>query len=412
MNTGRAVIAFLAGLCTWSIVPIADTWAQKDTAASIQKQLDDIRYQKSKKAQSMQSIDVEIGGLNKQEKQLNQELMTIDLKRNEIQLKIDQLEKQIVNQKGQMLATQETLNEISLRLAERESLLRARVKAMYEQGNTTYLDLLLGSKSFGEFLIRLESIRFIVNQDNRIMEEYQEDKILLTQKEEEIRNSLASIESLIEESETYKVSLDQQYQKSVVIKAALKERQDELMEIKEEEELRLKELMAAESKKLAEMKKQSEKTTIMGSSASAPKRSAQNSNKVRQLSLPLPSNSYRITSPFGLRKDPFTGKSSGHNGLDMAAPKGTDIYAAEDGVVTIANYMSGYGNAIVIKHDDEISTLYAHIREGGIMVKSGQEVKRGQKIAEVGSTGRSTGNHLHFTVYKNEQAVDPNGYLN
>ncbi|GED32091.1 peptidoglycan DD-metalloendopeptidase family protein [Brevibacillus centrosporus] len=405
MKTNRAVFSLLACLITWSIVPITDTWAKQESAASIQKQLDEIRSQKRKKAQSMKGIDSEIESVDKQEKQLNQDLMVIDLRRNEIQRKIDKLEQQIAFTRGQMLTTQEELSKISLRLAERDSILRSRVKAMYEQGNTTYLDLLLGSKSFGEFLMRLESIQMIVNQDNQILEEHQMDKDMLTKKEMAIQNSLESVELLMEESETYKLTLDQQYKKSLVVQAALKEKQDKLTEIKEEEEQALKELMAAEAKKLAEAKKNKKPSSPTTS------RSSTITYNGGELFLPLPSNSYRLTSAFGLRTDPFTGKSAGHNGLDLAAPKGTDIYAAEDGVVTIASYMGGYGNAIVIKHNDKISTLYAHIREGGLMVESGQEVKRGQKIAEVGSTGRSTGNHLHFTVYKNDNAVDPNEFL-
>ncbi len=209
---------------------------------------------------------------------------------------------------------------------------------------------------------------------------------------------MSVIESLVEESENLKISLDQQYKKSMLVKAALKEQQAKLSDIREEEEQNLLQLITAESKKIAETRQKNK--NVYSSTYSG-----------GQLFLPLPPSSYRLTSSFGLRKDPITGKSSRHNGLDMAAPKGTDIYAAEDGVVTVASYLRGYGNVIAIKHNEEITTLYAHIREGGIMVKVGQTVKRGEKIAEVGSTGRSTGNHLHFTVYKNEQAVDPDGFL-
>jgi len=95
----------------------------------------------------------------------------------------------------------------------------------------------------------------------------------------------------------------------------------------------------------------------------------------------------------------------------MAAPKGTTIMAAANGVVIFAGYSNGFGNTVMIKHSSEITTLYGHIREGGIKVSVGQSVSKGQKIAEVGSTGRSTGNHVHFTVYKNDVAVNPMPYL-
>lgn len=95
----------------------------------------------------------------------------------------------------------------------------------------------------------------------------------------------------------------------------------------------------------------------------------------------------------------------------MAAPQGTDIHAAEDGVVIVAEWWSGYGNTVVIDHGDGLWTLYGHIRNGGTVVHTGQTVKRGQKIAEVGSTGNSTGPHCHFEVRENNKPVNPMNYL-
>ncbi len=126
---------------------------------------------------------------------------------------------------------------------------------------------------------------------------------------------------------------------------------------------------------------------------------------------PLPSSN-RITSNYGSRKDPITGKMGAlHKGVDIGAPNGTTIVAAESGTVIVAQSYGGYGNTVIINHGSGTWTLYGHIRKGGIKVKEGQAVKRGQKIAEVGSTGRSTGNHLHFEVRINEKAVDPMKYL-
>ncbi|MCF6094552.1 M23 family metallopeptidase [Microaerobacter geothermalis] len=121
----------------------------------------------------------------------------------------------------------------------------------------------------------------------------------------------------------------------------------------------------------------------------------------------------RITSGFGYRVDPFTGKPAGHNGLDIGAnPPGTygsPIVAAESGVVITAAYLRGYGNTVIINHGGGIWTLYGHNQK--LLVKEGQEVKRGDTIALMGSTGRSTGPHVHFTVYKNQVPVDPMPYL-
>jgi murein DD-endopeptidase MepM/ murein hydrolase activator NlpD len=130
-----------------------------------------------------------------------------------------------------------------------------------------------------------------------------------------------------------------------------------------------------------------------------------------KLSWPLPKK-YPITSNFGSRVDPITGKSGeNHKGLDIGAPSGTSILAAESGTVIIAEYWNGYGNTVVLDHGNGLWTLYPHIRMNGIKVKKGDTVKRDQVIAEVGSTGRSTGPHLHFEVRVNGIAVNPAPYL-
>ena len=117
----------------------------------------------------------------------------------------------------------------------------------------------------------------------------------------------------------------------------------------------------------------------------------------------------RISSYFAGRIDPITGKKSNHGGLDLAAPGGSPILAANSGTVIIAGYHYSYGNYVVIDHGGGVSTLYGHSSK--LLVSRGQKVSRGQQIAKVGTTGRSTGNHLHFEVRINGQRVDPLPYI-
>jgi murein DD-endopeptidase MepM/ murein hydrolase activator NlpD len=114
-------------------------------------------------------------------------------------------------------------------------------------------------------------------------------------------------------------------------------------------------------------------------------------------------------SGYGMRIDPFTGRSAFHQGIDFAAPTGTDIQAAAGGVVIISEFHPGFGNLVEIDHGNELITRYAHSSK--ILVKAGDLVKKGQKIAEVGSTGRSTGAHLHFEVLVNGEAQNPMRFL-
>jgi len=118
----------------------------------------------------------------------------------------------------------------------------------------------------------------------------------------------------------------------------------------------------------------------------------------------------RITSKFGNRRDPFTRKIQFHQGIDIANSSGTSIKAAAKGTVIYAGYNGGYGRTIIIDHGNGYKTLYAHNRE--LLVKKGEKVEKGQVIAKMGSSGRSTGVHLHFEIHKNNKAIDPLTVIN
>jgi murein DD-endopeptidase MepM/ murein hydrolase activator NlpD len=120
-------------------------------------------------------------------------------------------------------------------------------------------------------------------------------------------------------------------------------------------------------------------------------------------------NATRQSSTFGNRKDPFTGRLAFHSGIDYAAPQGTKVFAAGAGTVTFVGQMSGYGNVVEVTHGNGLVTRYGHL--SGFLAKEGQKVQTGTPIAKVGSTGRSTGPHLHFEVRRTDNAVDPARYL-
>ena len=122
-----------------------------------------------------------------------------------------------------------------------------------------------------------------------------------------------------------------------------------------------------------------------------------------------PVNKGWISSPFGQRTDPFTGKLAMHQGVDFAGTEGHEVLSLGTGIVTYSGYMQGYGEMVEISHSDGFKTRYAHAREN--LVKVGELVSRGKPIALVGSTGRSTGAHVHLEVYKNGRAIDPSKYI-
>jgi murein DD-endopeptidase MepM/ murein hydrolase activator NlpD len=397
MRKKTLLTVMLAGLLAGTALPASVGVAANKAAslAKINKELEAIRQKKRAQQSQVKEIEQQINVIKNKREDLENELMAIDLRRNETQKKIDRLEKQIEETTQRAAEAQEQLDQAEERVAKREGLLKSRVKSMYERGNVSYLEVLLGAADFGDFLTRMQGLQLILEQDTRILEDNLRDKETIAKKKKEIEQLLANYENMYAQAEALKAELDKQFKRSTVIKAELEKQEEQLHEIEQEEEEKLLEIARQEAAKVAERNRLQSVSSYRGG----------------RLALPIPEGSFRFTSGFGVRTDPFTGKSAGHNGVDMAAPRGTPIHAAADGIVIYAGYTRGFGNTVMIKHNEEITTLYGHIREGGIKVHVGQAVKQGDIIAEVGSTGRSTGNHLHFTVYRNNVAVDPMGYL-
>lgn len=298
------------------------------------------------------------------------------------------IQKQVANLKAQSRQAEKDQQAARERVKQREEIIKKRVTAMYEAGDEFYIDVLLGARSFGDFIERVEFLKLIIEQDTQILEENKRDIDLIEAKKKEIAQNLSSVQQ--KEAEYAKVARGLNAQKAdqqrVVNK--LKAQIHELNEAKQDE------INAAMS--------------VVNQGASQYSNSGSVKYTGGKFIWPVKGT---ITSYFGYRSDPFTGRSSYHDGLDIAAPGGTPIYAAASGTVTFAGTMNGYGNVVIIFHGNGVSSFYAHIRNGGIKVSKGQTVSQGQYIAQVGSTGRSTGNHCHFSVIKNGTKVDPMSYL-
>ncbi len=251
-------------------------------------------------------------------------------------------------------------------------------------------------------------MRSIVNQDKKILEANKRDRATIDEKRIAIEKQLAEVKNLYAETSAVKADLLVKEKEKEVKIASLTQKEKELEDISEEVEAQLVKVASQEAAKQRALQeaKAAEAAKSKGAKAAGPVYTYSGG----KFGYPLP-KVVNMSSDFGTRKDPFTGRSSSHNGIDFPSPAGTSILAAEDGVVIVASWWSGYGNTVIIDHGKGVWTLYGHIRNDGIVVEKGDTVKRGQKIAEVGSTGRSTGNHLHFEVRINESPVDPKPYL-
>ena len=269
--------------------------------------------------------------------------------------------------------------------------LKKRMKIMYENGTVSYLEMILKSKGLSDLFTRISVIESIVKHDNAIINEYEMQV-----------EQIAAAKALIENEKNEQVEAREILEsKQNTIKAKQAEQQRLINELNADiNELKRQE---AEMEK-AEQQIQAQINAALNSS------SQKNVKYTGNGKFLFPLASYtRISSPYGYRIHPITGTRKLHSGIDYAAPHGTAIYAAEDGSVLTSGWINGYGYTVTINHGGGYVTLYAHCSK--LLVSAGQTVKKGQTIAKVGSTGNSTGNHLHFEVKVNGKAVNPAGYL-
>lgn len=342
--------------------------AQKNT---ISKKVDELKIEIHS---LMAEIDKVVQEKNKTEQEKNEKEEELYITSQELDAAIEQVEK-------------------------RDELIQKRTRLMYTNGVVSYLDVLLSSTSFIDFLDRFDSLQLILKSDREILDQFKEDQKLVEDKKMQVEEQLTTLEGLYKKLEEEQASLiKKESEKETLIanynaqSTQLDEQIEELGDISEEQEKLLMQLASKVSKLNAEKKR------------------IANPYSGGKLATPI-KDAYRLSSNFGVRIHPITGEKKAHNGVDFAAPSGTSIYAAEAGVVILSKTWSGYGNCIIIDHGNGLWTLYGHIKNGGLLVSEGDKVKRGDKIALVGSTGNSTGPHLHFEVRKNEVPVNPIGYL-
>lgn len=373
------------------------SWGESEVAHAtskavkqLEQEVKELQTQKKATKKLLDQIDRNIVQLKKEENTIQKELAELDYLMAQTQLSIYEKDEEIKETQTRAYEAALELTAAEERVEERDQLLKTRVRSMYESGGkVNYLEVLLGSSSFGEFLERLDFLSLIMQQDQKIFEDFINDKNLIEEKKIEIEGFLVQLEGQKAELDTLMENQRAQEKDKLLRVAEIGQNQEELAKQEEEAE---KEMFIL-ANQISSKNKEIEKLKFDG-----------------EFTWPVP-DSYRITSHFGLRKDPFTGARKGHNGTDIGAPQGTKIVAASGGIVIVAEYLRGYGNTVIIEHGNNVRTLYGHIRNNGTKVKVGDRVKKGQKIAEVGSTGNSTGPHLHFEVHENGKQTDPMKYL-
>ena len=316
---------------------------------------------------------------------LEQQIDATQSEINNIQAQIQKYSELITQKEGELAEAEEQEQELYELFCE-------RVRYMEEEGEVSYWSILFSSSDFSDLLDNFMMVEEVIDYDNSVMEE-------LLALQEQIEADKAALETSKEEQEAAKA-------KQEAAKADLKDQEAQvdalIQEISgQEDQLEAAEaqLKAAANAMDAEIKRLEKE--MAEQIANVPSESG--------FLWPLPSSWNTLSSLFGSRIHPITGKPNNHTGIDIPASKNTNIYAAKSGVVTTSTYNSSYGNYVVVSHSDGTSTLYAHMNKRA--VSKGETVSQGQVIGYVGTTGSSTGNHLHFEVRVNGNRVDPVNYF-
>lgn len=278
---------------------------------------------------------------------------------------------------------------------------------MYENGSVGYIQVILDSQNFSDFLKRVEYINRLMEYDRNVLTEYQNTEQMISDKVVEISEQKEEIEDLTDQQKAKKRTLDENIVlKNNLVKQLSSEEATYMQQIKDLEE--------ADKDVTALINKAQQEAAARKAAQQAPKTTGASSNKVYssaggQFAYPVPAYGLRVNSPYGYRSSPISGKSEFHTGVDLKATMGTDIVAAEAGTVIFSGNKGGYGKTIIIDHGNGISTLYAHNSQ--LVVSVGQTVQRGQVVSKAGTTGYSTGVHLHFEVRINGKHTNPLPYI-
>lgn len=304
-----------------------------------------------------------------------------------------------------------TIEELLRKIEERDLLLQDRARAIQAGGSVSYLDVLLGSNSFVDFIDRFSAVNALLEADRQIIRDQKQDKQTLEEQKQVLESKRQKLEEQKAKLERLKASLDgQKKEKNTLVeqlekeqaklkseKVLLEKEYSEALEISSE----LQQQIISEQNRLAEVARQQEAKRKAAAAAAA---AAGNSGSGSTVNAPASDGTWikptngRLTSPYGWRN--LGAGPEFHYGVDLANKTGTPIWAAADGVVSYAAPLSSYGNVVILTHsiDGKIyTTVYAHLSAFNVSV--GDEVSQGQQIAAMGSTGRSTGPHLHFEVH-------------
>jgi len=371
--------SFAATLITLSILVVSlPSWGE--TVKDLKAQLNESSSSISNKKQQLTVV-------KKQKKEISNEIEILDRQIDSARISIENLKGQISNFDTSIEEKETQIQQAEEKIKNLDQMLKSRMVALYKNGESTYLEIILDSESVSDFFARYHFVKSILEQDKNLLETTAETKDIIQQAKSMLEKQKTAREAAKESRVVAKRNLDTyKGNRSLYLRKLTSEQKN--LEASIDEEIR-------ESDRLREKIQRIQKGSTKVYSGGV-------------FLWPIKGTS-TITSYFGMRMHPILKKKKMHTGIDISASSGTTIIAVSGGTVIMADWFGGYGKAVIIDHGSGKSTLYAHTSK--ILVSEGEEVKAGQKIAEVGSTGLSTGPHLHFEVREKGTPVNPLNYV-
>ena len=359
-------------------------------------QLDSIQQQVNQQNAAKADAETVIGSVSEQLRQIEEQL-------RQATAELGTIKEQRVAVENDITLNERQLAEAQKRLEGRESVFYKRVRDIYINGRLSYLDVVIGAKDFSDFANRLEVLKRIIDSDITLINEIKKERAEIETHKQKLEADRAKLVELEKAALAKQAEIEQKKaERNVVLQKAQNDRAIAMQAIEE---------LNASSAQVSAMLKERQAARAAAAAAAAQSSGGQGASDnwvqgTGQLGWPV---SGEITSPYGYRVHPIWGTTIYHSGIDIGVDEGTPVHAADGGVVVWSGWMGGYGYAVVIDHGNGLSTLYGHNSE--LAVDEGQSVAKGQVISYAGSTGNSTGPHVHFEVRANGDPVDPMGYL-
>ena len=434
MKNRKRLVSILAGVMA-AIMLLTLLISILPTRASAAASSSEIRKQINSLQDDRKDIKNQISELQVQYQATSDEIADIVARKNVIDQEIGLLHAEIININEQISAysvliadQQEELDAAEARFDQLNEDCKTRIRAMEEEGTVSYWAVLFKANSFSDLLDRLNMVEEIASSDTRRLQELSDAAQRVEDAQAELAGEKAELEGTRTELDSTQKELDAKRQEADDLIVQLIAKGEELKLQQEDLEAEDEELLAQIAQKeqeyneakleewLAYMATYVPPTTVAPSvpisdpnGSNSGNSGNSNSGVTVGSSWLVPCSYKMISSPFGFRESPTTGASRYHQGVDLAANAGTPIVASRGGTVTIASYSNSAGYYVTINHGDGFSSIYMHMTN--YVVSSGQKVNQGQTIGYVGSTGISTGNHLHFGIAQNGAYVNPCSYV-